>query len=95
MSKPRPIPSPHGRLGVRPRRRPLRHLRGAAPRLDQTTLEGAESWTSAGWSVAHIAAIVGLILFPLGYGALRGRLEGTRNEKTAFMAATIGSSARP
>ncbi len=62
----------------------------AAPRLDQTTLEGAESWTSAGWSVAHIAAIVGLILIPLGYGALRGYLEGTRNEKTAFMAATIG-----
>ncbi|MFG3339340.1 hypothetical protein [Glycomyces sp. NPDC048151] len=62
----------------------------AAPRLDQTTLEGAESWTSAGWSIAHIAAIVGLILIPLGYGALRGHLEGTRNEKTAFMAATIG-----
>ncbi|MDN3239012.1 hypothetical protein [Glycomyces tritici] len=62
----------------------------AAPRLDQTTLEGAESWTSASWSIAHIAAIVGLILFPLGYGALRGHLEGTRNEKTAFAAATIG-----
>jgi uncharacterized membrane protein len=62
----------------------------AAPRLDQTTLEGAESWTSAGWAIAHIAAIVGLILIPLGYGALRGYLEGTRNEKTAFMAATIG-----
>lgn len=62
----------------------------AAPRLDQTTLEGAESWTSADWSIAHLAAIVGLILIPLGYGALRGHLEGTRNEKTAFMAATIG-----
>lgn len=62
----------------------------AAPRRDQTTLEGAESWTSAGWTAAHLAAIVGLILIPLGYGALRGHLEGTRNEKTAFMAATIG-----
>ncbi|MBO3733273.1 hypothetical protein [Glycomyces niveus] len=62
----------------------------AAPRLDQTTLEGAESWTSVGWTVAHLAAIVGLILIPLGYGALRGHLEGTRNEKTAFTAATIG-----
>jgi hypothetical protein len=62
----------------------------AAPRADQTTLEGAESWTSAGWSVAHIAAIVGLILIPLGHGALRGLLEGTRNERTAFLAATIG-----
>ncbi|SDE27771.1 hypothetical protein [Glycomyces harbinensis] len=62
----------------------------AAPRADQTTLEGAESWTSTGWAVAHIAAIAGLILIPLGYGALRGLLEGTRNEKTAFLAATIG-----
>jgi hypothetical protein len=62
----------------------------AAPRRDQTTLAGAESWTTAGWALAHIAAIVGLILIPLGYGAIRGFLEGTRNEKTAFMAATIG-----
>ncbi|GAA2170883.1 MULTISPECIES: hypothetical protein [Glycomyces] len=62
----------------------------AAPRLDQTTLEGAESWTTAGWTIAHVSAIVALILVPLGYGALRGYLEGTRNEKTAFLAATIG-----
>ncbi|THV32197.1 hypothetical protein [Glycomyces paridis] len=62
----------------------------AAPRADQTTLEGAESWTSVGWSVAHVAAIVALILVPLGYGALRGFFEGTRNEKTAFLAATVG-----
>ncbi|WP_205326609.1 hypothetical protein [Glycomyces sp. YM15] len=62
----------------------------AAPRADQTTLEGAESWTSAGWALGHLAAIAGLILIPLGYGALRGHLEGTRNEKTAFTAATIG-----
>jgi hypothetical protein len=67
----------------------------AAPRLDQTTLAGAESWTTAGWALAHIAAIVGLILIPLGYGALRAvvqvhSLEDTRNEKTAFTAATTG-----
>lgn len=61
-----------------------------APREDQTTLEGAASWASAGWSIAHVSAIVGLILIPLGYGALRGFLEGTKNEKTAFLAATIG-----
>nr|BFF23743.1 hypothetical protein GCM10025732_17080 [Glycomyces mayteni] len=61
-----------------------------APRADQTTLEGAASWASAGWSIAHVSAIVGLILIPLGYGALRGFLEGTKNEKTAFLAATIG-----
>lgn len=62
----------------------------AAPRRDQTTLAGAESWTTAGWALAHLAAIVGLILIPLGYGAIRGHLEGTRNEKTAFKAAAIG-----
>ncbi|THV42008.1 hypothetical protein [Glycomyces buryatensis] len=61
-----------------------------APREDQTTLEGAESWASAAWSFAHIAAIIGLILIPLTYGALRGHFEGTRNEKTAFLAATTG-----
>lgn len=68
----------------------------AAPREDQTTLAGAESWTSAGWAAAHIAAIVGLILVPLGYGAIRGFVQehglgGARNERTAFLAATVGS----
>lgn len=62
-----------------------------APRVvDQTSLEAARSWTGAGWSVAHIAAIVGLILIPLGYGALRDYLEGTSTENTAAVAATIG-----
>ncbi|OIJ28252.1 hypothetical protein [Nocardioides luteus] len=62
----------------------------AAPRADQTTLDGAASWTTAGWSIAHISAIVGLILIPLGYGAIRGFLEGTPHERTAFLAATMG-----
>lgn len=93
MSLPRTTPDPRARMGAI-----AFGLAGilfvvyeaAAPRRDQTTLEGAESWTSAGWAVAHIAAIVGLILIPLGYGAIRGFLEGTKNEKTAFLAATIG-----
>ncbi|WP_063056889.1 hypothetical protein [Nocardia salmonicida] len=63
----------------------------AAPRVsDQTTLDSAESWTSLGWSLAHIAAIAGLILIPLGYSALHGRLRGTPHEGTAAAAATIG-----
>ncbi|MER7556253.1 hypothetical protein ABTZ46_04895 [Nocardioides sp. NPDC126508] len=62
----------------------------AAPRADETTLDGARAWASAGWSVAHISAIIGLILIPLGYGAIRGFLEGTPHERTAFLAATIG-----
>ncbi|RRR97501.1 hypothetical protein [Glycomyces terrestris] len=61
-----------------------------APREDQTTLAGAESWTSAGWAAAHVAAILGLILIPLAYGSLRAHLEGTRHERTAFLAATTG-----
>jgi hypothetical protein len=61
-----------------------------APRADQSTLDGAASWASAGWSVAHISAIVGLILIPLGYGAIRGFLEGTPQERTAHLAAIVG-----
>ncbi|WP_051392894.1 hypothetical protein [Glycomyces arizonensis] len=63
-----------------------------APRADQTTLEGAESWTSAGWSFAHIAAIVGLILIPMTWSALRGHLEGAgKAERTAFLATAVGA----
>ena len=61
-----------------------------APRADETTLDGAAAWASAGWSVAHIIAIVGLILIPLGYGAIRGFLDGTPRERTAHLAAVIG-----
>lgn len=61
----------------------------AAPRADETTLDGAAAWASAGWSVAHISAIVGLILIPLGYGAIRGFLDGTPQERTAHLAAVI------
>ncbi|WP_100449052.1 hypothetical protein [Glycomyces xiaoerkulensis] len=61
-----------------------------SPRADQTTLEGAESWASPGWSVGHLAAIAGLILIPLAWGSLRGLLEGTRQERTATAAAVLG-----
>ncbi|MFD7078020.1 hypothetical protein ACFV9G_27675 [Nocardioides sp. NPDC059952] len=61
-----------------------------APRADETTLDGASAWASAGWSIAHISAIVGLILIPLGYGAIRGFLDGTPQERTAYLAAVIG-----
>ncbi|MCD0446223.1 hypothetical protein LO763_21660 [Glycomyces sp. A-F 0318] len=93
MSLPRTAPDPRARMGA-----VAFGLAGilfavyeaAAPREDQTTLAGAASWTSAGWTIAHVAAIVGLILIPLGYGAIRGLLEGNRNERTAFAAATVG-----
>ncbi|NYI77433.1 hypothetical protein [Nocardioides panzhihuensis] len=62
----------------------------AAPRADETTLDGAASWASTGWSVAHISAIVGLILIPLGYGAIRGFLNGSPQERTAHLAAVVG-----
>ena len=66
----------------------------AAPRADQTSLDGAESWTSAGWALAHIAAIVGLILIPMTWSALRGHLEAAgapKAERTAFLAAVTGA----
>lgn len=62
-----------------------------APRADESTLDGAAAWASAGWSIAHISAIVGLILIPLGYGAIRGYLDGTPQEETAHLATVIGS----
>lgn len=64
-----------------------------APRVDQTTLEGAASWASAGWAVAHIAAIIGLILIPMAWSALRNHLDaagGGKPERTAFLAALLG-----
>lgn len=61
-----------------------------APRADETTLDGAAAWASAGWSIAHVSAIVGLILIPLGYGAIRDFLDGTPQERTAYLAAVIG-----
>ncbi|NGN94211.1 hypothetical protein G5C66_15875 [Nocardioides sp. KC13] len=36
----------------------------AAPRADETALDGAAAWASAGWSIAHSSAIVALILIP-------------------------------
>lgn len=62
-----------------------------APRADESTLDGAAAWASAGWSIAHISAIVGLILIPLGYGAIRGFLDGTPQEGTAHLATVIGT----
>ena len=62
-----------------------------APRADESTLDRAAAWASAGWSIAHISAIVGLILIPLGYGAIRGYLDGTPQEETAHLATVIGS----
>ncbi|MEV4123933.1 hypothetical protein [Nocardia sp. NPDC049707] len=61
-----------------------------APRTDQDTLEGAASWASTGWAVGHIGAIIGLILIPLGWTALRNHLADTRTERHAYLAATVG-----
>ncbi|MFQ6394176.1 hypothetical protein ACLMAJ_12020 [Nocardia sp. KC 131] len=62
----------------------------AAPRKDQDTLEGAASWASTGWAVGHVAAIFGLILIPLAWGALQNNLQDNRSEKLAYLAATLG-----
>ncbi|HLU27929.1 MAG TPA: hypothetical protein VKZ65_05790 [Glycomyces sp.] len=64
-----------------------------APRADETTLEGAAAWASTGWSLAHIAAILGLVLIPMTWSALRTHLETAGDggsERTAFLAAATG-----
>ncbi|RJO73634.1 hypothetical protein D5S18_20840 [Nocardia panacis] len=61
-----------------------------APRTAQNTLEGAASWTSPGWSIGHVAAIIGLILIPLGWAGLRNTLADKRTERLADLAATLG-----
>jgi hypothetical protein len=63
----------------------------AAPRRDETTLDGAEAWTSAAWAAAHLAAVLGLILIPLAWGALRRHLDGTRAEPAAYRATLLGA----
>ena len=62
----------------------------AAPRYDQTTLEGAESWTSPAWAAAHLAAIVGIILFSLTWRSLHDHVAGTRLDRLAYPATTAG-----
>lgn len=41
-------------------------------------------------TVGHVGAIIGLILIPLGWAALRNHLADSRTEQLAYVAATLG-----
>ncbi|MFC4337994.1 hypothetical protein [Salininema proteolyticum] len=60
------------------------------PRLDQETLAGAESWAEPGWVAGHVAAMFGLILFPVAWAALRTSQVDTRAGRPAFLATVTG-----
>ncbi|MEV0249339.1 hypothetical protein AB0H76_22255 [Nocardia sp. NPDC050712] len=61
----------------------------AAPRLDQSTLAGAESWAGTGWLVGHIAAVGMFVLYTVGLLGLYLALRPTRSERTALRATVL------
>jgi hypothetical protein len=63
------------------------------PWRDETTLDGARGMASAAWMVAHLSAIAGFILLPLGLQALYAVLRETpvgRLAGRAFVASWLG-----
>jgi hypothetical protein len=55
------------------------------PWHDESTVDGATaSMSSEAWVAAHLFAMLGFILLPLGLLALRTALAGTRSEPLAF-----------
>jgi hypothetical protein len=60
------------------------------PWHDETTLAGATASMSSGsWVAAHLFAMIGFILVPLGLLAIRRAVSGTRAEPLALAAAVI------
>jgi hypothetical protein len=61
------------------------------PWRDESSAEGAAAAMGSGaWVAAHLFAILGFILLPLGLLALRDALRGTRAERLAGAALTAG-----
>jgi hypothetical protein len=58
---------------------------------DESTVDGAiDAMGSGAWVAAHLFAMIGFILVPLGLLALRNAVSGTRAEPLAFAAAVTG-----
>lgn len=53
------------------------------PYVDETTLDGLRSFNTNSWIIAHLAAVLGFILLPLGLLALRA-------SRTAFLLTWFG-----
>lgn len=61
------------------------------PYSDETTMIGAKAMSSPAWIVAHMSAVIGFILIPLGLLALRDALPGqSRMAARALLASWIG-----
>ena len=56
------------------------------PYSDETSLQGATAFASNAWIVAHVLAMLGFVLMPLGLLALRGTLQDTPAEWLGFLA---------
>lgn len=54
------------------------------PFSDEQSLQGAAAFASAAWLLAHILAMVGFTLLPLGVLGLHSSLQGTAVERLAF-----------
>lgn len=56
------------------------------PYSDETSLQGAAAFASSAWIVAHVLAMVGLVLVTLGLLGLDAALRDTPAERLVFIA---------
>lgn len=59
------------------------------PYSDETSMQGAAAIGSPWWIVAHLCAVVGFVLLPLGLLVLRDLVAGTRAARTAGAALVV------
>jgi hypothetical protein len=60
------------------------------PFSDEASLQGAAAFASPAWLVAHVLAMVGFTLLPVGLLGLHQVLRGTARERLAFRAVILG-----
>jgi hypothetical protein len=60
------------------------------PFSDETSLQGARAFASTAWLVAHVMAMVGFTLLPIGLLGLHFALQKSAAEPLAFRALAIG-----
>lgn len=60
------------------------------PFSDEVSLQGAAAFASRAWLVAHMMAMVGFTLLPLGLLGMHNALHGTAAEPMAFRALVFG-----
>jgi len=60
------------------------------PYSDETSLQGAVAFASSAWIVAHVLAMLGFVLVPLGLLALYATLRDSSAERLALLALVTG-----